>query len=118
MGLHNYAGASENRLPGSKVATIIPDYPHYPSVLFNLFPYIEVRSPLQSERFPTVKLYLSESDPTIQDPMWSIDTGFGATSYPVNAVAFEGAPNLAGSFPDGTSQTIARACYIRYLGTP
>ncbi|MCU0705812.1 MAG: DUF1559 domain-containing protein [Fimbriiglobus sp.] len=116
LGFHHYASAHAGQLPGSKVASIYPNHIGYHSPLFNILVFLEAgaavppRAPVYGDApYPTVKVLLSQSDPSTTNPKWPVETGSGATSFPVNAIAFEGAPTLSTTFSDGTSHTIAVA---------
>jgi type II secretory pathway pseudopilin PulG len=111
LALHSYDSA-QGCLPGKDVPSIFRN--GLPSPLYNILPYLEIQTvgfmydPATGHwHYPVVKLYLSPSDPTVQLPPDDLKKTNGATSYPFNAVAFDGRPRFVASFPDGTSQTIA-----------
>ncbi|HEY8504272.1 MAG TPA: DUF1559 domain-containing protein, partial [Gemmataceae bacterium] len=60
----------------------------------------------------TVKTYLSPADPTLS----SLQHAPGLSSYAANAQVFFRDPNLARSFPDGTSNTVAFAEHYASCG--
>ena len=76
--------------------------------------------------FPTVKTYLSQSDPTL-DFAPLIVSRCGPSSYAMNAEGLKNRPNLASSYKDGTSETIClvqhyfyaapRHNYLMYYGS-
>jgi prepilin-type N-terminal cleavage/methylation domain-containing protein len=122
LALQNYASVRNGQLPGEKVRTIVPNaFAAGRAPLYNLLPFLEPESPApygereltganvgSGFRYRLVRIFLSPTDPSLAqfDPMRSRD---GPTSYAVNQQAFDGSPNLHGTIPDGTSNTIAAA---------
>ncbi|HEY8503063.1 MAG TPA: DUF1559 domain-containing protein, partial [Gemmataceae bacterium] len=92
--------------------------------LFNVLPYIDGEIDYQALALdpnrPTTwrwrRIYFSPADPSVGllDP--AKHAGSSPSSYSANMIAFEGFPRLPGSFPDGTSFTLAYA--ERYCQIP
>jgi prepilin-type N-terminal cleavage/methylation domain-containing protein len=107
LAVHQHAAARSDQLP--PLDGTLPFVG--PSVHQWLNPYIlpgASRKPQWWAGF--VKVYVSPADPTLHlfqdDPSAAGAISSPVTSYPVNAWAFDGRPTLAGSFPDGLSNTL------------
>lgn len=113
--LHNYASVTNNRLPGSKVRSIVTEESLLSSThpLYNILPFLEPGVPAPygkvtktGPKRALIKTFISPTDPTFvvlgQD---GLDRG--PTSYVVNMQSFMGAPSLTGRLTDGTANTIA-----------
>lgn len=88
------------------------------SLFYRLLPYVHGPTRVNANMTPQeiqdtvnpkdVKVYHN-----LADPSWDYDPAFTTTpckcSYALNVFAMDGSVNLAGSLPDGTSQTIAFA---------
>jgi prepilin-type N-terminal cleavage/methylation domain-containing protein len=110
LAAHDFASDHDGRLPVNG-GTFPISVNGSSSVFYALLPYVEQGS---IRRFilenpnafmPAVKTYLSPADPTLAGNTLSVDL----TSYAANGVVFQGNPNLASTFQDGASNTIAFA---------
>jgi prepilin-type N-terminal cleavage/methylation domain-containing protein len=110
LAMHNYASERGGKLP-----TMSLDSPDG-GVLTAILPYVEMGQYVtQSAGNVTVlyrvQLYMSPADPSFSffpdAPGWIGDGSDGNCSYAVNMLALNGAPHLARTFQDGTSNTIA-----------
>src|SRR5262245_53658074 len=106
VGLHNYASA-HGRLPGFAHVDR-PDSRDDPP-LFAILPFVE------AVPGPKVALYLDPADPSADVPS-PRGREAGNSSYATNMIGFIGLPDLAGGFPDGTSNTIAAAGHYARCG--
>jgi type II secretory pathway pseudopilin PulG len=117
IGLHGYAAAHDERLPGVVNATKMATYKDL-AILGELVPYIEQEPPVppsgppgsiptedqQYAMAPHRRTFMSPADPTLQ----FADRFAAPSSYAANMTAFESFPRV-GSIHDGTSNTIAFA---------
>jgi prepilin-type N-terminal cleavage/methylation domain-containing protein/prepilin-type processing-associated H-X9-DG protein len=108
IGLHNYT-AARGRLPGFMHADR-PDSRDDPP-LAAVLPYIEALAGQKN-----VALYLHPADPTLAAPPPRRGADAGDSSYAANKLGFAGLPDLAASFPDGLSNTIAFAEHYSRCG--
>jgi prepilin-type N-terminal cleavage/methylation domain-containing protein len=109
LGLQNYA-ADHNRLPGF-VYPGQPDSKDNPP-LSAILPYVE------AQPSPQIQLYIDPSDPTsaLQFGRLVRTRPRGNSGYAANKVAFDGRPDMATGFSDGTSNTIAVAEHYSRCG--
>jgi len=109
IGLHNYAAANDH-LPGF-VNPIQPDSKDTPP-LSAILPYVEAQPSNQ------IQLYIDPSDPTsaLQFGRFLRAQPRGNSGYAINKLAFDGLPDLASGFSDGTSNTIAVAEHYSRCG--
>jgi prepilin-type N-terminal cleavage/methylation domain-containing protein len=109
MGLHNFA-ANSGHLPGF-VYPMKPDSGDKPP-LDAILPYVEAQSG------PNVPLYVDPVDPTgnLQFGRPIKGKPLGNSAYAINKLAFDGLPDLASGFADGTSTTIAAAEHYARCG--
>jgi prepilin-type N-terminal cleavage/methylation domain-containing protein len=109
LGLHHYAGVN-GRLPGF-ANPIQPDASDDPP-LYAILPYVEAQPSNQ------IQLYIDPSDPTsfLQYGRIIPKKPLGNSGYAINKIAFDGFPDLASGFPDGTSNTIATAEHYARCG--
>lgn len=109
IGLHNYAAAHDH-LPGFAypIQADVRDNPPLTAIL----PYVEARPSTQ------IPLYIDASDPTsnLQFGRSSHARSRGNSSYAINKLAFDGLPDFASGFSDGTSNTIAVAEHYSRCG--
>lgn len=109
MGLHHYA-AARGRLPGF----VNPSEPHANDdpPLSAILPFVEAQPGTQ------VLLYIDPADPTstTQYGHKFRSKPLGNSGYAINKLAFDGLPDLAGGFLDGTSNTIAAAEHYARCG--
>jgi type II secretory pathway pseudopilin PulG len=109
IGLHNYA-TDYDHLPGFV-------YPGQPDAKDNpplsaILPYVEAQPSAQ------IQLYIDPSDPTssLQFGRLMLPRSRGNSGYAINKLAFNGLPDLAAGFSDGTSNTIAAAEHYSRCG--
>jgi prepilin-type N-terminal cleavage/methylation domain-containing protein len=109
IGLHNFDSA-RNHLPGF-VNPSQPDSKDDPP-LYAILPFVEAQPTSQ------VPLYIDPSDPTsaLQFGRNMRARPRGNSGYAVNKLAFDGLPDLASGFTDGTSNTIAVAEHYSRCG--
>lgn len=114
LAMHHYASLRNGDLPGTKVrCTVTDSFVGSTHPLYNILPFLEpgVSAPY-AQKIPSgikravVNTYLSPTDPTVPN-FHPVAKAWGPTSYVVNMQAFMGCPNLARTFRDGTSATIA-----------
>lgn len=118
LGLHNYAAARGDRLPG----VVDPRVLHYwqDEAMFLVLPgYVESEPPVTGDeltnpnylalRYPRRPTYVSPADPSLVRYADKAVDGYGPVSYAANLFALIGPPSLTASFPDGLSSTIAFA---------
>ena len=113
---HNYASANEGRLPsganGSTEEFFLQDVLPYLEVTGSLsYPY-----PPYGIAFRVLPIYISRSDYALPEQSTDQINMSAPTSLCMNATALKGTTNLAGSFPDGTSNTIAISERLSYTG--
>ena len=110
IGLHHFA-LDHGRLPGF-VFPNQPDAADNPP-LSAILPYVEA-----SPGGPNVPLYIDPADPTsrLQYGYINLKRPHGNSGYAINKLAFDGLPDLAGGFPDGTANTIAAAEHYARCG--
>lgn len=126
--VQHYASANDGRLPGiadAGLSTLASDprVANDRSPFFHIGPYLDGEpdymtmgaNPNRPKLWRWRMVFVSPADPSF--PLLDPDENAGRppASYAANLTAFEGLPNFMGSFPDGTSSTIAyaeRYCYI------
>jgi len=135
VGIHNYASASQDKLPGGMNPWGYQPVPTYPSAPFfwALLPYIEqgnIITQMSNAGYyyswggsgpgTSVKIYVCPSDSTITNGQSTVAGGWGATSYVRNYYMFDTGGGYSPSsgyyytqskytianIPDGTSNTI------------
>jgi prepilin-type N-terminal cleavage/methylation domain-containing protein len=115
LALHNYAGTTGGQLPGIKDPTQNSSGDMSPLLAILCHVDGSLQPPYytltyRGQEYPTIRLYLSPTDPSLAKIAFPEDTyTLGLSSYATNGTAFIGPPNLNASFADGTSATIAVA---------
>ena len=109
LALHSSAATREGKLPGIREATRVSPGDRQPFI--TLLPHLGVgwslpggRIGSQQELYPTYSILLSPADPTL---VFLAESEWAPCSYSYNYQSFSGAPDLASSFSDGTTTTIA-----------
>ncbi len=119
LACHSAASTQEGRFPGSYKGNSIATSGEW-TAFYLILPYLDVPPPYwgmdeYGAIFPTVKTYLSESDPTL-DFAPLVVARCGPSSYTMNAQGLKNRANLNASYADGTSQTICLVQHYFYTG--